>query len=258
MDVTQHNREAWDRQVAQGNMWTRPVSAEVIEQARRGSWEIVLTPTKPVPAHWFPALANCQVLVLAGGGGQQGPILAAAGARVTVFDNSAAQLAQDRLVAEREDLQLETVQGDMACLSSLADGRFDLIVHPCSNCFVPDLNPVWREAHRVLRAGGSILSGMCNPVLFVTDPELDKQGIAQFKFRTPYSDLTSISESDREKYYPGQPLSFGHSLEDQIGGQLRAGFVLSDFYEDGWSVEHGPIHEFLPCFMATRALKRLR
>lgn len=255
MDITQHNSEAWDRQVAEGNVWTQPVSPEVVARARAGDWSIVLTPTRPVPSSWFPPLKGSEVLLLAGGGGQQGPILAAAGARVTVFDNSPAQLEQDRLVARREGLELETVQGDMASLRCFSDGSFDLIVHPCSNCFVPDVNPVWREAYRVLRPGGALLAGLCNPVLFVTDPALDKEGIAQFKYRIPYSDLTSITEAEREKYYPGQPLCFGHSLEDQLGGQLRAGFVLADIYEDAWSSEHGPIHEFLPCFLATRALK---
>lgn len=255
MDISQHNSQAWDRQVADGNPWTQPVSPEVISKARAGDWSIVLTPTRAVPASWFPPLSGCEILLLAGGGGQQGPTLAAAGARVTVFDNSAAQLRQDRLVAEREGLEIETVQGDMTSLSQFSDSRFDLIVHPCSNCFVPDVNPVWREAFRVLKPGGALLSGLCNPVLFATDPALDKQGIAQFKYRIPYSDLTSISEAERKKYFPGQPLSFGHSLEDQLGGQLRAGFVLADLYEDGWSPDHGPIHEFLPCFLATRALK---
>src|SRR5205085_1973198 len=100
---------------------------------------------------WFPPVAGLEVLCLASGGGQQGPILAAAGARVTVFDNSPNQLAQDRLVADREGLALETVRGDMADLAAFPDARFDLIVHPCSNMFVPDVRPVWREAFRVLR-----------------------------------------------------------------------------------------------------------
>jgi hypothetical protein len=51
---------------------------------------------------------------LASGGGQQGPILAAAGAKVTVLDNSPRQLEQDRLVAFRHALPVTTVEGDMA------------------------------------------------------------------------------------------------------------------------------------------------
>jgi 2-polyprenyl-3-methyl-5-hydroxy-6-metoxy-1,4-benzoquinol methylase len=45
---------------------------------------------------WFPPLKGADVLCLASGGGQQGPILAATGANVTVFDNSPRQLEQDQ------------------------------------------------------------------------------------------------------------------------------------------------------------------
>ena len=107
------------------------------------------------------------MLCLASGGGQQGPILSAAGADVTVFDNSPQQLAQDQMVANRDELNLQTIQGDMADLSAMESDRFDLVFHPCSNTFVPDVNPVWRECYRVLKKGGTMISGFCNPVLFL-------------------------------------------------------------------------------------------
>ncbi len=99
MDTISYNRDAWDRQVSDGNPWTVPVSPEEIKAARRGVFSLQLTDTKLVPQEWYPELNGCRVLCLASGGGQQGPILAAAGAEVTVFDNSPAQLSQDRLVA---------------------------------------------------------------------------------------------------------------------------------------------------------------
>src|SRR4051812_572529 len=142
MDVRSYNRHAWNLQVEKGNRWTVPVSPETIAAARRGDWQVVLTPTKPVPCDWFPPLGGLDVLCLASGGGQQGPILAAAGANVTVYDNSSGQLAQDQLVADRERLVLETIEGDIADLHAFPDARFDLIFHPCSNMFVPDVRPV--------------------------------------------------------------------------------------------------------------------
>ena len=72
-------------QVEAGNKWTIPVSSDDISAARRGDWDIVLTPTKPVPHQWFSVLTDLDVLCLASGGGQQGPILAAAGANVTAM-----------------------------------------------------------------------------------------------------------------------------------------------------------------------------
>jgi ubiquinone/menaquinone biosynthesis C-methylase UbiE len=91
-------------------------------------------------------------------------VLAAAGAAVTVFDNSPAQLGRDREVADREDLAIRTVLGDMRDLSALPDAGFDVVFNPVSNVFCPDLAPVWREAFRVLRPGGILLTGFMTPI----------------------------------------------------------------------------------------------
>lgn len=232
----EYNREAWNAQVRRGNQWTIPVDAATIAAARNGEWRIVLTPEKPIPRTWFPAdLKGCRLLCLAGAGGQQGPVLAAAGADVTVFDLSPAQLARDQEVAAREGLEMQTVEGNMLDLSVFADATFDLIVHPCSNTFVPDVNPVWREAFRVLKPGGRLMAGMVNSMLFLFDETDMNNGIFQVKYKLPYSDLESLDEASRQRYIDQEePLCYGHTLTDQIGGQLRAGFRLIDFYEDSW------------------------
>jgi len=254
VDVRAFNREAWNNNVDNGNPWTIPVDADTIAAARKGEWEIILTPTKPVPKSWFPELSGADVLCLASGGGQQGPILAAAGANVTVYDNAPKQLAQDRFVAEREGLSIRTVEGDMRDLSSLSDETFDLIVHPVSNCFVPDVLPVWRECYRVLRSGGALLAGFDNPILHLFDPAKEKEGVLQVRFSLPYSELSSISEEERVLHYGRDAaLEFGHTLADQIGGQIDAGFVIAGFYEDTFPGEL--ISRYCDSFIATRAVK---
>jgi SAM-dependent methyltransferase len=253
-DILTYNRRAWDRQVERSNPWTIPVTSEEIARARIGDWRIVLTPTKPVPAGWFPPLVGLDVLCLASGGGQQGPILAAAGANVAVLDNSPAQLAQDRLVAEREGLKVKTVPGDMAKLSAFTDAQFDLIIHPVSNVFVPDVKPVWREAFRVLKPGGTLLSGFMNPVHYLFDFFSLEAGELRVAHRIPYSDVESLSDRERAKLAEQDaPLEFGHTLDDQLGGQLAAGFVLTGFYEDidGDTI----LGKHIPSFIATRALR---
>ncbi len=253
-DVVKYNQDAWNHEVAKGNIWTQPVAADVITAARAGQWELVLTPTKPVPQNWYPPIQGCETLCLASGGGQQGPILAAAGARVTVFDNSPAQLAQDRMVAEREELELKLVQGDMQNLTALQDASFDFIFHPVSNVFAEDVNKVWREAFRVLRPGGVLLSGFVNPLMYLFDFDLFDQGEYKVCRTLPYSDLEQLPAADLEKLIENhEPMEYGHTLEDQIGGQLRAGFVLTGFYED--KDPQAPFSKHAPLYCATRAVK---
>src|SRR3712207_5809178 len=218
MDIQGYNRGAWDKEVERGNQWTVPVAPAVIEAARQGRWEVLLTDTKPVPKEWFPDLAGLDVLCLASGGGQQAPVIAAAGANVTVLDNSPRQLAQDRLVAERDSLALRTVQGDMADLSTFPDESFDLVFHPVSNLFAPEVRPVWGEAFRVLRHGGVLLAGFINPACFIFDHELADRGELRVRHALPYADLTSLREGEREEQIErGEPLEFSHTLEDQLG-----------------------------------------
>jgi ubiquinone/menaquinone biosynthesis C-methylase UbiE len=230
MGVRDYNREAWDREVERGNEWTVPAAPDVIEAARQGRWEIVLTETKPVPKDWFPDLEGADVLCFASGGGQQATVIAAAGANVTVLDNSPGQLAQDRLVAERDGLALRTVEGDMADLSVFPDGSFDLVFHPVSNLFAPAVRHVWAEAFRVLRRRRSLLAGFLNPAVYIFDVELvDISGELQVRYTLPYADATSKSEKEVARQI--EPLEFSHTLED-------------------------PIAAHMPTYIATRAIKQ--
>ena len=254
MDIRSYNREAWNREVEGGlNRWTHPVDAETIGKARQGEFSILLTENIPVPQSWFPQLNGADVLCLASGGGQQGPVLAAAGARVTVFDNSPAQLKQDRLVAVRESLSLRTVEGDAADLSVFPAISFDLVFNPCSTVFMPDVRAVWRECARVLRPGGILMTGSMNPVHYIFDLYKSDEGILEVAHSIPYSDLTSIPHEDLQEHIEkGLPVEFGHSLTDLLGGQCAAGFVITDLYED--YMLDSPLHSFHPSYLATRAV----
>ena len=255
MDIRSYNREAWNREVEGGeSRWTQPVSAQVIAKARRGEFSIVLTENKFVPLEWFPPLKGCDVLCLASGGGQQGPVLAAVGAQVTVFDNSPSQLKQDQVVAAREALDLTTVEGDAADLSIFPNESFDLVFNPCSTVFMQDVKIVWQECYRVLRHGGILMTGSMNSVHYIFDLYKLDENILEVKHSIPYSDLTSLDKQDLEEYLEkGLPLEFGHSITDLIGGQCAAGFVITDLYED--TMNDSPLSKYHPSYIATRALK---
>lgn len=255
-----HNRAAWDHQVANDNMWTRPVSADAIARARRGDWSVVLISLRPTPREWFPeTLEGLDILCLGSGGGQQGPTLAAAGAKVTVFDNSPAQLSRDREVSDEHELGIVTLLGDMADLSEIPDASFDLVFHPVSNLFVPHVRPVWCESHRVLRDGGRLLAGFMNPAVYVFDNErFDATGERIVRYRIPFADGRDLPSAELSRKRAQRiPLEFGHSLGDLIGGQLDAGFHLVGFdecerAEQEWQ---GPLDGHLAAYIATCSVK---
>ncbi|GJL52174.1 MAG: putative methyltransferase YbaJ [Nitrospirales bacterium] len=256
MNVIEHNREVWNR-ASEGSEWSTPVGTEVIRAARNGSWRVLLTPRRPVPVSWFGTLVGKNVLCLASGGGQQVPILAAAGAHVVSFDLSEEQLKKDRDVANREGLALQCVRGEMTDLSEFSSESFDLIFHPISNVFVPDILPVWQECFRVLKSSGVLLSGFMNPNFFLFDHEEAKaSGVLTVKYRLPYADPDSLHGDARRQWQErGYAAEFSHSLESQIGGQIAVGFVLTGLYEDYWSDEATQLNQYAPTAIATRAMK---
>jgi hypothetical protein len=112
MDYQDINAETIDRWVDEGWEWGVPIGHEDYLRATRGEWDVLLTPTKPVPHEWFGDLQGKRVLGLAAGGGQQMPIFAALGADCTVLDYSTRQLESERMVAEREGYAIRIVDGD--------------------------------------------------------------------------------------------------------------------------------------------------
>lgn len=255
MDVFRHNAAAWDREVEHANPWTIPVSPAEIAAAREGRFGVKLTNTQHAPRSWFPPqMRGVRILALASGGGQQAPILAATGADVTLLDASAAMLGQDRAVAAREKLAMRIEQGDMADLSRFPDASFDLVFNPASVLFIPDVMPVWRECYRVLRPGGALLSGFLNPATYLFDREREADGELVATHTLPYRD-TDVPPKERERLFgKGAPLEFSHSLSTLIGGQLAAGFVLVDMYEDRYG-DQSALDKAMPALIATRAVK---
>ena len=253
----EYNQKVWDHLSNLDCEWSRPVSSEIINAARYGEWEVRLT-HDPLPKGWLDDVKGMKILCLASAGGQQAPVLAAAGAKVTVFDISENQLEKDRFVAERDHLDLEIIQGDMRNLSVFEDETFDCIFHPISNLYIPDVQPVWDECFRVLKPGGKLLSSFYNPVLFVADrnPEYRKQGIIKPRYKIPFSDLTDIDEEALQaKKEKNEALTFGHSLSQLIGEQLQSGFLIKGFHESSAPVSRFLIEEYVPGFIATWSVK---
>lgn len=251
------NQSYWDQQAAQDSPWSQPVSDELVLNAKNGNWDVHLMPSA-IDKNWLGDIQGKKILCLASAGGQQAPILAAAGAIVTVLDISEGQLKKDQDIADKHQLTLTTVQGNMNDLSQFEDGSFDLVFHPISNLYVPDVNPVWKECFRVLKTNGRLLASFYNPIVFVDDRDalLRQKGLLKPTYEIPFSDIRDLPKDLlQQKIDKGESLVFGHSLTDLIGGQTKAGFLIKDFIEEFAPRARFLIDDYLPTFIATYAIK---
>lgn len=249
MEYTDINSKTIDRWIEKGWEWGIPISHEQFTAAQGGEWHMLLTPVKPVPKGWYPALPGAKVLGLAAGGGQQMPIFAALGASCTVLDYSQRQIESERMVAEREGYEIQAIRADMTKPLPFEEESFDLIFHPVSNCYIEDVMHIWRECHRILKPGGLLMAGLDNGINFLFDENKEEE----IRFSLPFNPLRDQSLMEMLNTND-DGVQFSHTLEEQIRGQIKAGFQLLDLYEDtngsGFLHEHG-----VPTFWATLARK---
>lgn len=252
-DYTKINALTWDHWAENGCDWSIPISHETYNDARKGKWGVYLTPTKFVPKEWFLPFENAKLLGLASGGGQQMPIFAALGADCTVFDYSDKQLESETEVAKRECYQINIIKGDMTERLPFEDMSFDMIFHPVSNCYIEDVQHVWNECHRLLKPGGVLLAGMDNGLNFLIEDDKEPLTIVN---RLPFNPLKNSSKEELKRMVDNQEgIQFSHTMEEQIGGQLKAGLVLTDLYEDRDREGCGVLREYTPQYIATRAIR---
>jgi hypothetical protein len=97
-----------------------------------------------------------------------------------------------------------------------------------------------------------LLAGFGNPAMFIFEGPLTLKGEFKVKYRLPF-DATKLTAAERlREFDENSPLEFSHSLEDQIGGQLDAGFFITGLYEDR---QDSPLGKYIPAYIATRAVK---
>ena len=239
------NAETIDRWIEEGWEWGKPVNHETYINAKNGKWNVLLTPVKSVPHEWFGEIRGKKLLGLASGGGQQIPIFSALGAECTVLDYSDRQLKSEEEVSKREGYQVEIVKADMTKPLPFDDESFDIIFHPVSNCYV---EPIFKECYRILKKGGILLCGLDTGINYIVDTREEK-----IINSLPFNPL--INENNRKQLKEEDAgIQFSHSLTEQIGGQLKAGFILTDIEED--INGEGRLHELnIPSFIMTRAVK---
>ena len=217
--IRRHNRNAWDALVRQKQCFTRPAPDDQLHD-----------PLGTVDgAGWLGgSIAGRRVLCLAAGGGRQSILYAAAGAEVTVVDISPEQLALDRVAAAERGLTVRTVEASMDDLSALAAQSFDLVIHPVSTCYVPDVRPVFAEVARVTVAGGLYISQHKTPQSLQAEQRPGPRG---YELSQPYYRSGPLPAVTGSRLREEGTLEFLHRWEDLIGGICRAGFTIEDLLE---------------------------
>lgn len=249
------NKNAWDWESSHGNIWTDGVGDEAVKAAKEGKATLFLSPFHQMDPDWVRPYLGGKVLCLAGGGGQQGILLSALGCDVTVFDLSPSQLAMDRKLADKHGLSLTTEEGDMEDLSRFPDDSFSLIVNPCSTCFVPDVEKVYRECARILVPGGALLTVATNPAMYMFDEKRLLKGKVKVRYTIPYSDMESLGEKEKERMTRiHDTFEYSHTVDSLVGGLCRAGFSIQDFTTDqsGNEAADSFLHD---CFFAIKAVR---
>ena len=254
-DYTNYNSATWDsiNECLVGK--TTAISHEDYIAAKSGALNVSLAGAKTVPREWFPPLKDANVLALACGGGQQCPVFAAHGAKVTVTDFSNSQLVSEKYVMEREGYDINIVKADLSKPFPFANSSFDMIFNPISNCYIEDILPMWKECARVIRTGGILMMAFVKEELFLFEPDFKKEDVLISRHPLPFNPLRDLSKEELEKKQNMQmPLAFSHTLTEQIGGLIQAGFEITDIYED--CDGGGLIDKYMNSYVAVRAVRK--
>lgn len=219
------NARAWNRLAREGSALATPAPDDAFDDPRR--W---LGGGGPRGQAWIPPrLDGLRVLCLAAGGGRHAPVYAAAGAEVTVVDLSAAMLELDRRVADERRLSIMTIQASMDDLSSLASAAFDLVIHPVSTCYLPEVEPVFREVGRVTRTGGLYVSQHKSPSSLQSTLKPGASG--RYEIAHPSRPSGPLPAEAPCPLREAGTMEFVHTLTAIIGGMCRAGFTVEDCFE---------------------------
>lgn len=97
--------------------------------------------------------------------------LAQQGARVVVVDPDQERLDRGRTACEEAEAKAEFRKADLAGLAFLPGDSFDLVLSIYTLTGVDDLNRVFRQVHRVLKADGALVLSLPHPAHAMLDAD---------------------------------------------------------------------------------------
>ena len=232
MDYLSRNKAAYDRLAKDGSVFARCATDEECQR-----------PLATLDSRgWLPnSVMGMKVLCLAAGGGWQAILYAAAGAEVTVVDLSPEMLALDHREAKRRGYSLRLLETSMDDLNELADEVFDIVHHPVSTCYVPEVAPVFAEIGRVLKPGGIYISQHKQPIsLQITERDSQDRYIIGLEY---YRQGPLPRVEDQSYREPGA-MEYLHRTEEILGGICEAGMSIEAFCEPKRAVKNATPGDF--------------
>jgi SAM-dependent methyltransferase len=244
------NQLAYDRMARSGHILAKTVTPDELKRPL----EIV------DGSGWLGgSIRGWRVLCLAAAGGRHSALYHAAGAVVTVLDISDGMLELDRRIAQELKFNARLIQGSMVDMPMLRDGEFDLVVHPVSTCYVPNLAKVFTEVARVLKPQGLYISQHKQPINLQSSLKT-KNG--HYAIETEIGNVAINSQSDEpSSLREPNTREFAHSLESILGGICRSGMVIEDIQEPyhanprSVSDSMGHRSRFIPPYLRIKARK---
>ncbi len=252
-EYTEINAKTWDAWAQNGCDWSIPVTHEQCLAAREGNWAVYLTPCIAVPRKWFSFEKGKEYWALPAVVGSRCLSFLCWERNVWFLIILTSSFRGNGKSLSGRVTKIRILKGDMTKPLPFQDESFDLIFHPVSNCYVEDILPIWKECYRVLKKGGSLLSGFDNGMNFLFDD--DGTLPLTVANRLPFNPLKMDPKVREQMIANGEGIQFSHSLEEEIGGQLKAGFLLKDLYEDRDREGCGILREYTPQYVATWSVK---
>jgi ubiquinone/menaquinone biosynthesis C-methylase UbiE len=182
-------------------------------------------------------LSQKRVLALGGGGGRQSVLYGLCNADITILDISDAQLDIDREMATHYGFDVRLIQGDMRDLSQFEDAAFDIVDHPYSLNFIPEIGDLFKQIARVMSKDGIYQVMFSNP--FSVGVRMTEWNGTGYVVSQPYKDGQQVTYADEDWVYDKSQhevdlvVEYRHTLSTIINKLAASGFVIQQLQEVG-------------------------
>ena len=96
-----------------------------------------------------------------------------------------------------------------------------------------------------------------NPDFYLFDHDaLERGGALEVRYELPFTPRSLPPRLYDRRIDDREAFEVSHSLDEQIGGQIAAGFSIEGFYEDRWNDAATPLNRYMPTTFATLAVRR--